>query len=182
MLFKSIRTCVVIFVFVVAFAITLTGNVKSAHAGSEPQLIKTQDSWSAYQYTEGNNNKVCFMIASPTQSKGNYTARGEVYTLITHRPVDKTRDVVSIIAGYTYKSGSTVTVDIDGKSFKMITQGDTAWGEDSATDKRLAQAILRGNRMTVKGTSSRGTLTTDTYSLKGTGKAYRASLSACGLQ
>jgi len=168
--------------FTLTLALSVCVGSSLAIAGNEPLLIKAYDKWSAYQYTEGANNKVCFMISSPTEEKGNYTSRGEVYMLITHRPADKTRDVVSIIAGYTYKSGSTVTINIDGKIFRMITQGDTAWAEDGATDKRLAQAILRGNRMVITGTSTRGTLTTDTYSLRGSSKAYRAIGSACGIK
>ena len=41
--------------------------------------------------------------------------------------------------------------------------------------------MKKGNRMVVKGTSSRGTLTTDTFSLKGFTKAYGAIGKACGL-
>lgn len=35
--------------------------------------------------------------------------------------------------------------------------------------------------MVVRGTSTRGTRTADTYSLKGTGDAYKAISTACGL-
>jgi hypothetical protein len=35
--------------------------------------------------------------------------------------------------------------------------------------------------MTVKGMSKRGTLTTDTFSLKGSGEAYDAVSKECGL-
>lgn len=161
---------------------TLAFLPKNTYAGNEPELLKNYDHWSAYQYTEGRNNKVCFIASSPIRKQGNYNSRGEVYTLITHRPSDNTKDVVSVIAGYTYKSGSTITVNIDGKIFHMITQGDTAWGEDIQTDQRLTKAILRGNTMTIKGTSSRGTLTIDTYSLKGTSGAYRTIGKACNVK
>lgn len=147
-------------------------------AANKPELIKKFNEWAAYQYLEG-NSKVCFMASSPTSKKGKYNTRGEVYALITHRPSEKTKDVVSFVAGYTYKTNSEVTINIDGKKFKFFTQGDTAWGADTNTDHRLTQAILKGNKMVVTGTSSRGTLTTDTFSLKGAGNAYKEISKAC---
>ena len=39
--------------------------------------------------------------------------------------------------------------------------------------------MIRGARLVVKGTSSRGTKTTDTYSLKGFSAAFKAIGKAC---
>ena len=43
----------------------------------------------------------------------------------------------------------------------------------------VVDAMIRGARLVVKGTSSRGTKTTDTYSLKGFSAAFKAIGKAC---
>jgi hypothetical protein len=91
---------------------------------------------------------------------------------VTHRPAEKSRNVFSVMAGYTYKSDSTVTVTIDGQAFVLFTHNDSAWAPDAATDARLADALRKGSSMVIKGTSSKGTDTTDTYGLKGSGAAF----------
>ena len=54
-----------------------------------------------------------------------------------------------------------------------------AFAVDTKTDKALVDAMIRGARMVVKGTSSRGTKTTDTYSLKGFSAAFKTIGKAC---
>ena len=44
----------------------------------------------------------------------------------------------------------------------------------------MVNAMAKGSKMVVKGTSSRGTPTTDTYSLMGFMAARRAITQACG--
>ena len=59
---------------------------------------------------------------------------------------------------------------------------DTAWARDDATDHQLTRA-LRGNlQAVVKGRSSKNILTTDVYSLNGSGAAYQAISSACNVK
>ncbi|MCB1681190.1 MAG: hypothetical protein H6858_06625 [Rhodospirillales bacterium] len=146
----------------------------------KPQLLVQEGDWKAYVLIE-NGQKVCYMVSQPTKMEGKYSSRGDVYALVTHRPSENTRDVFSYITGYTYKGGSSVSLKIDSKAFKLFTQGDTAWAEDATTDRKIAASIRSGSKMTVEGTSSRGTLTTDTFSLKGSGVAYKAISKECGL-
>jgi len=136
--------------------------------------------WSAFQFSE-DGNPACYMSSEPTKATGDYKQRGEVFAIITHRPAEKRIGEVSIIAGYTFQKDSPVALAIGQQGFELFTQDDGAWAPDAATDKKLVQAMKKGNRMVVKGTSSRGTLTTDTYSLKGFTKAYGAIAKACGL-
>jgi len=146
---------------------------------SEPKLIGTFGDWSAYKFLENGNN-VCYMASQPKTDVGNYTRRGDIFALITHRPAEKTRDVFSYIAGYPYKNDSDVTIQVNGKTFKLFTQDETAWTPDAEGDLALSRAIRAGSKMIVKGMSKRGTKTTDTYSLKGSSKAYSAISKACG--
>ena len=158
-----------------AFCIFLTP--LQAFAG-QPRLMATHGDWEVYVFFE-DGNKVCYIASQPKLKQGDYTKRGEPFALITHRPVENTRDVFSYITGYTYKAGSEATVTIDGSDFMLFTQDETAWAPDADTDKNLSQALRDGSKMVVKGTSARGTLTTDTFSLKGSSKAYERMNSEC---
>jgi len=147
---------------------------------SEPRLVGTYDDWSAYVFVEG-GGKVCYMASRPKKEEGDYTSRGKPFALITHRPADGTKDVFSYITGYPYKVGSEATIKVDGGSFALFTQDDTAWAPDAAMDSRIASAIRKGSKMVVQGTSKRGTLTTDTFGLRGSSKAYETITEECGL-
>jgi len=160
--------------FCAVFAFTLPANA------AEPRLTGTYGDWSSYVFTE-NGNKVCYMASQPKTALGNYTRRGEVFALITHRPTEGSKDVFSYITGYTYKGDSDVTITIDNKTFELFTQDDTAWTPDTQTDARLAAAVRAGSKMVVKGESSRGTKTTDTFSLKGSGAAHAKITRDCGI-
>lgn len=159
------------------FALIVAGFPASA-GSTEPKLIGTYGDWSAYSYTDGGQN-VCYILSSPKKAVGDYKKRGEIFSLVTHRPGEKARNVFSVMAGYGYKPDSSVTVAIDGQKFVLFTHNDSAWAPDSATDKRLAAAMRKGKSMVVTGTSSKGTVTTDTYGLKGTSLAFDSIDKAC---
>lgn len=148
----------------------------------EIKNLGTFKQWGAYYYTE-NGAKVCYIASRPLKEEGDYSRRGEVFVLVTHRPAAKTRDVVSFQAGYPFQEGSNVTIAIDGaKKFNLFTEGDMAWASDTKTDQALIAAMKKGNRMVVTGTSKRGTETKDTYSLAGFTASHQAIDLACNLK
>jgi invasion protein IalB len=136
--------------------------------------------WAVFRHEAG-GQRVCFMVSRPTRSQPENVRRGDIYITITNRPGDRIQDEVSFVSGYPFREGSEVSVEIGNDRFAMFTEGDTAWARDAETDRRLTDAIRRGSSMVVRGTSSRGTNTTDTFSLAGTGDAHRAAARACGL-
>jgi len=136
--------------------------------------------WNAYTFTE-KGKVACYMASMPKKSEGKYKKRGDVFAIVTHRPSEKRRDVVSVVAGYTYQKDSWVRVVIGTDTFRLFTQDDGAWAPDHEKDTALVAAMIKGRSMVVEGTSSRGTKTTDTYSLNGFTKAYQAINKACGL-
>lgn len=156
----------------------MAGNVAYA---ADPRLIGEFEDWAAYVYTE-DGGKVCYMVGKPKKEEGNYTKRGAVYALITHRPAEKSKNVFSFVAGYSYKSNNEVTVSIGSQRIRLFTQNDTAWAPDSATDNKLISAIRSGSQMVVNGVSSQGTATTDTFGLKGSTAAYNAISKECGVK
>lgn len=150
----------------------------SAYAGA-PQLIGEYDDWLAYIYKEGKNS-VCYMASTPQKSEGKYTRRGDVYLVITHRPADKSFDVVNFVAGYAYKNDAKVIVKIGKDTISdFFVENDKAWTMNANVDKKLVEAMKKGERLIIDGTSTKGTTTKDTYSLKGFSSAYRAISTKC---
>ena len=134
--------------------------------------------WSVFRYYE-NGQPTCYMATNPKRDEGDYTQRGDFFAIVTHRPGEGTRDEVSIVAGYTYKKDSTVELRVGDRKWVLFTDADGAFAADSDTDRAIVQAMIRGSTMVVKGASSRGTATTDTYSLIGVTKAHGAVGKAC---
>ena len=135
--------------------------------------------WSAYT-TQENGKQVCFIASVPTKATGNYSRRGDIFSMVTLRPKDGRNDEVSFIAGYTYKEGSDVTATVDGTTFTFFTKNDTAWlPTTSKQDAAMIAEMRKGARMVVVGYSARGTKTTDSYSLGGFTAAHEAMRQAC---
>ncbi|WP_404423589.1 invasion associated locus B family protein [Thalassospira australica] len=151
---------------------------QAAIAQNAPQLIDVYGKWEAYSYSE-KGKKVCYIGSQPTSAKGDYTQRGKIYVMVTHRPALKLFNEVSFITGYTYEKDSDVDLRIDSKSFKLFTYEDSAWAVNGEEDRKLVSAMKAGSNMVVVGNSSRGTKTTDTYSLSGFTAAYTAISKAC---
>lgn len=122
--------------------------------------------WTAYSFKD-DGNTVCYMASAPTKQRGDYKKRGEPYALVTNRPARKTKGEVNFVAGYTFKDDAPVIVTVNTKKFELFTTDDRAWSPDAKTDASLVESMIRGSNMTVVGVSSRGTKTTDTYSLSG---------------
>jgi hypothetical protein len=144
-----------------------------------PKLIAQHDKWGSYVIDEA-GGKICYMAGKPdTQDGAKGKSRGDVYALITHRPAEHSRNVFSYVAGYGYKPGSDVSLSIDGKNFTLFTKDDTAWAKSAGDDKLITETLRKGTKMVIKGASSRGTKTTDSFSLKGSGSAYQEISREC---
>ena len=141
--------------------------------------LGTFKKWVAYAEGKG-KSRACSIYSVPQKKKGKYVKRGKVYALISHFRGRKTYNVVRLTAGYTYKKDSVVTVQIGPKEFKLFTDSDSAWVQNKKIENALVKTMRSGTRMLVTGVSSRGTRTTDTYSLSGITAAQKAIDRACG--
>lgn len=145
--------------------------------------------WEAAYFNDG-GNKVCYMATAPESTTSSAPIKGRdpnVLLFITHWPADNEKNAITISSGYPFKEGSKVTIAISGKSFSFSTGGkgtgadpDMAWTDDNAQEDELAEEIRRAESLTIKGTSKRGNVITDTFSLKGSSDAYSAISKACG--
>jgi len=163
-----------------AFSILFATSFEARAA--DPVSIGRSADWAAWTYTD-NGKMLCYATTAPKRVIGKYQSRGKPYIAVTHAPAANVRDQVSYVAGYEFKPDSDVTLTIGKETFTLgVLQKDRAWAKDSDTDKALVLAMRKGNSLTIKGTSVRGTDITDVYSLLGFTKAYQAIGVACKIQ
>lgn len=157
--------------------------VSSANAdtSADPKLIGTyggKNGWGAYHFHD-RAGEVCFMSRKPDKQEGKFKKRGPVMFFVTHWSGGKDANVVSAMNGYEFKAKTDAALLIKGKKFTLITQGDKTWTKDQDDDNAVIGEMLAGGSLTVKGVSSRGTQTRDTYALKGASDAWKAVLKEC---
>ena len=167
----------IILVWATLFVFFLAGPI-SANATKPRDLLKNPGDWGAFTLKE-RNGLACYLAGQPKESKPAGVNRGAIWLLVTHRPYKNIKSEISVYIGYPLKTNSSVSIHIDGQKFKLYTVKDTAWLEDAKTEIRLVAAMRKGRKMVVKGTSKRGTNTTDTYSLNGFTRAHIAINRAC---
>lgn len=160
-------------------AIVLVGLLGAAGPAmaNEPKQLGSFKDWRAYTFQDA-GGKICYVVSEPKKAEGKYSRRGDIYFLVTHRPSGKVFNEASIITGYTYKKGYEPTATVGSQKFKFYSEGDAAWAF-SADEKKLITAMKKGSKMVVRGQSSRGTVTTDTYSLSGVTAAMGAIDKEC---
>jgi invasion associated locus B (IalB) protein len=148
--------------------------------GAQPTLLGTYENWGAYVGNTG-GRKVCFALAKPTsaQTTPPNRPRDPSYMFISTRPTENVRNEVSIIIGYGFKPNADATVEIGTNKFSMYTQNDGAWIKNAAEEARMVDAMRKNGELVVKGTSARGTQSTDRYSLKGLGQALDRTAQEC---
>lgn len=145
-------------------------------AFAAPESLGREKAWEAVKDSEKN---LCYMISFPLRSEGDYTTRDAAYLTVSIRPTENINGEIAFYAGYPYGT-QPVEVSIDGKSLTLLPQGEWAWAKDNASNDELLQMMVAGNRLTVKGYSQRGTLTTDTFSLSGVTNSWNKAKAACG--
>ena len=153
-------------------AVAATPAPAASPTGLQPTLLGQFGDWGAYTATPG-GKKVCFALAKPANSHTTppNRPRDPTFMFVSSRPTEKVKDEVSIIFGYGLKTNADANIEISGATFAMYTQADGAWVKNAAEEKSLVDAMRKNPDLTVKGTSSKGTASTDTYSLKGLAQA-----------
>lgn len=137
-----------------------------------PTPLQTFERWATYTYNNA-GAKVCYAATQPTGTQPQGVNRDPVFMFITNRPKEGVKHEVSVITGYPYKEGSKTTVKIGDATFSMYTKDQGAWIDNAAEESRFITAMKGGTDMVITGTSRRGTVTIDTYSLKGVSAALK---------
>jgi invasion protein IalB len=143
-----------------------------AMGGVKPTLLGQYGDWGAYTASPG-GKRVCFAIAKPASSETNPPGRprNPTFMFISTRPADKVANEVSIIIGYPFKPGTEASVDIGSTDYALYTQQDGAWIKNATEEAQMVDALRGGQSAVVKGTSAKGTESTDNFSLRGLSQA-----------
>jgi invasion protein IalB len=171
---KMIRVKYLAFIAVAAGFLTAA----QADAQETAKVLGTFKDWEVQTFQQ-DGKKVCNMFTKPTKSEGDYTERGDVYMFVTNRPAENVLDEFSVQIGYTFKTGAPVYATVGGSKFEMFSQDDFAWLHNDKDQRALIRAMRAGAEIVVEGVSSRGTKTTDTFSLSGFTAAHNMLSSAC---
>jgi invasion protein IalB len=149
-------------------------------AGDQPTLLGQFGDWGAYKASPGGKT-VCFALSKPTSAVTDPPGRNRdaSYMFISTRPAEKVKNEVSTIVGYPQKPGGDTTAAVGSESFAMYTQNDGAWIKNAAEESKLVNAMRKGADLVLKSESTRGTKTTDTYSLKGLAQALDKVAEEC---
>jgi hypothetical protein len=167
----------------------VAGGTKPKHAaepaeavagGTKPTLLGQYGDWGAYTASPG-GKKICFAIAKPSSSETSppNRPRNPAYMFISSRPGDKVSNEISVIIGYPFKSSTEATLAVGSANFALYTQQDGAWIKDAAEEPRLLEALRASQSAVVRGSSAKGTRTTDIFSLKGLAQALDRSDKDC---
>ena len=161
-------------------------NAALAQSGAQskgPQA--TFKSWRLYVEGDG-ATKQCFIVGEPARTRPANVRRGDIFLTIAHRPGQGVRNEISVRIGYPFSEESNPFARIGSDTFRFFTgakaktgAAEWAWLESLTDQSRMVKAMKRGNELVFKGTSKRGTLTTDSYSLLGVTAAMRALDAAC---
>ena len=138
--------------FTIIFLASISNNLFALEKGS--WTLSKDDDW-------------CYIGSLPIKSDLPETKkRGENYILI-YKIIGSDENIVQVEAGYQYNLNKGIVVKIDNTSFKFYSTEDsseTAWTDN---DQQVVYAMKKGLELVLSGQSSRGTITNDTYTLKG---------------
>jgi hypothetical protein len=156
-----------------------------AQQNSAQKSLGSFGTWQAFSYKE-NDSPVCYMVKAakfPTP-KNAKLKRGATYLMITHRPGENNKDVVSYAAGYNFRPSTDVDIVIGKDSFNLFTNKDTAWSRDPKTDHALATAIRNNLSMKISAVPAQANMNklTDSLDITGSAAAYQAIGKACGYE
>lgn len=155
-----------------------------------PALAQTNESvgakrdWSIFKQGEADARQ-CWIVTQPltsTAKRGGQPVsvnRGDIFLMVAIRPGAKVKNEVSFIAGYPFKDGASVKLEIGSSNFELFTAGEAAWTDSANQDDQVVGAMRRGANAVVTGVSSRGTTTTDTFSLLGFTAALDEARALC---
>ena len=138
--------------FIIIFFANISNNLFALEKGS--WTLTTDNDW-------------CYIGSLPIKSDLPETKkRGENYILV-YKIIGSDQNIVQVEAGYQYNLDKDIIVKIDNTSFDFYSTEDsseTAWTDN---DEKVIYAMKKGLELVLIGHSNRGTMTKDTYTLRG---------------
>jgi hypothetical protein len=154
-------------------------------AAAEPaNLLGVFGNWSAYTTGTG-SSQTCYALSKPRASRPAGTKRAAVYLMISDWPSRKVKAEPQIVYGYQGKENGVAALGVGSDKFPFFIRNNgkdgSAWLQQLTDNGRLMDAMHNGVSAVASGTSSRGTKTSDTYSLSGFNDALAKIHAACSM-
>lgn len=163
----------------VLLATLMSAGVAVTDAQAQATNLGTFNDWTAWQGSDA-NGVICYISSAPAETEPRNVNRDPVHFLVIHRKGLGTKNEVQTLIGYPFNAtAANASATVDGKAYPMVAEGGAAWLASSGDESGFVMALKAGSRLVVKGTSQRGTNTTDTYSLRGVTAAMREIDKAC---
>jgi hypothetical protein len=150
----------------------------AAPGGGQATLLATFDDWGAYA-TQAGRAKVCYALSQPKDRLPKNLNRDPGYLFVSFRPAENVRNEVALVMGFGTKDGGPAEATIGAATYALVTKDQNAWVKNPAEEGQVIANMSRGQTMAVKVTSARGNQTTDSYSLRGFGKALEKARDEC---
>jgi hypothetical protein len=141
-------------------------------------LVANQGAWSLYA-DKNSPKQVCFIASQPQAVEPIGANRGPIYFYISGWPKDGVKTEPSVKVGYPINATKDMTVTIGNDTFNLFAKGERGFVADPTEELKLVEAMKAGSTAIVKATSTRGTDTTDTYSLSGITAALNKMTETC---
>lgn len=151
-----------------------------ASAQESSNRVGTMTDWNVFVE---NSPKECWGVSKPKETVNTKDGqpvsvrRGDILLFITYRP--GVAPQVSFTGGYPFAKGSTVSVAVGSNKFELFTDGEWAWAGSAADDAALVKALRAGADAVVSARSGKGTVTKDTFSLRGFTAAMDDAATRC---
>lgn len=158
----------------------VVGVLSASTAQAAANKIGTFNLWTAWT-DKDSKGKICYISSQPQDAQPTNVKRSPIHFLVTHRKGSGKMNEVATLIGYPFKPGAEASATVDGKSYPMVTdsQQEAGWLASTADEPSFVNAMKRGSELVVRGISTRGTRTTDTYSLSGVTAAMNAIDKEC---
>lgn len=147
-------------------------------AAQSVKLVERSGAWSIYADT-ATPKQVCFAAATPQAVEPIGANRGSIFFYISAWPKDGIKAEPSVKVGYPINIEKDVTVTIGTDVFKLFSKEQHGFVADPSEELKLIDALRKGSTAIVRATSTRGTSTTDTYSLSGISQALDKLTATC---
>lgn len=154
-------------------------------AAQELAMVDSETDWSVYV---AESPKECFIVSKPTdwsaQRDGQAVTvrRGDIRFYISIIPGEQIASEPSFLAGYPLRQDAPVEMKVKDITISLYPNAEInaeyAWPRPD-DDASLISAMRGGSEAIVIGTSARGTVTTDTFSLIGFTAAYEKAQEMC---
>ncbi|MGO9007399.1 MAG: hypothetical protein ACLQIQ_22165 [Beijerinckiaceae bacterium] len=148
-------------------------------AAGKPLQVASYGDWGAFVAMQGDKKKTCYALAQPKERTPAGLKRDPAYVFISNRPAENVHNEISIIMGFPMKDNGEAQAEIGTTRFELIAKGSNAWIKNPAEEGQFIQAMKKGSKLVIKAASTKGNLTTDSYSLAGLSQALERVQKEC---